>query len=70
MALPYWRRQQPLPRAQLVYRWDLDKTYLKSEFERLSAGGQRSESERLRFQEVSRRLDELKRATTGSRAQI
>jgi DNA primase len=46
----------------------LELQSVKSEFERLSAGGQRSEGDRLRFQEVSRRLDELKRATTGSRA--
>jgi DNA primase len=46
----------------------LELLSVKSEFERLSAGGQRSDDERQRFQEVSRRLDELKRATTGSRA--
>jgi DNA primase len=46
----------------------LELLSVKSEFERLNASGQRSEIERQRFQEVSRRLDELKRATTGSRA--
>ncbi len=46
----------------------LELLSVKSEFERLNASGQRSEVERQRFQEVSRRLDELKRATTGSRA--
>ena len=45
----------------------LELLQIRSEFERLSAGGERSEVERKRFQEVSRRLDELKRATTGSR---
>ena len=44
----------------------LELLRIRSEFERLSAGGDRSEVERKRFQEVSRRLDELKRATTGS----
>jgi DNA primase len=44
----------------------LELLRIRSEFERLSAGGERSEVERKRFQEVSRRLDELKRATTGS----
>jgi len=43
---------------------------VRSEFERLSAGGERSEVERKRFQEVARRLDELKRATTGSRQEF
>jgi len=45
----------------------LELLRVRSEFERLSAGGERSDVERKRFQEVSRRLDELKRATTGSR---
>jgi hypothetical protein len=44
----------------------LELLRIRSEFERLSVGGERSEVERKRFQEVSRRLDELKRATTGS----
>jgi hypothetical protein len=44
----------------------LELLQIRSEFERLSTGGERSEVERKRFQEVSRRLDELKRATTGS----
>jgi len=44
----------------------LELLQIRSEFERLSSGGERSEVERKRFQEVSRRLDELKRATTGS----
>jgi hypothetical protein len=48
----------------------LERQRMESEFARLSSGGQRSEVERQRFQEVSRRLDELKRATTGSRAGI
>jgi DNA primase len=47
----------------------LELKSVSSEFERLNSG-QRSEDERQRFQEVSRRLDELKRATTGSRAEI
>src|SRR5262245_14283889 len=36
-TMPLLRRrpQPPLPRAQLVCRWDLDKTYLKSEFDTL-----------------------------------
>jgi DNA primase len=46
----------------------LELKSVSSEFERLNSG-QRSEDERQRFQEVSRRLDELKRATTGSRAE-
>jgi len=46
----------------------LELLRVRTEFERLSAGGERSELERKRFHEVSRRLDELKRATTGSRA--
>jgi DNA primase len=45
----------------------LELLRIRSEFERLTAGGERSEVERKRFQEVSRRMDELKRATTGSR---
>jgi hypothetical protein len=45
----------------------LELLQIRSEFERLSAGGERSDVERKRFQEVARRLDELKRATTGSR---
>jgi DNA primase len=45
----------------------LELLQVRGEFERLSAGGERSEVERKRFQEVARRLDELKRATTGSR---
>ena len=48
----------------------LELLQVRSEFERLSAGGERSEIERKRFQEVARRLDELKRATTGSRQVI
>ena len=48
----------------------LERQRMESEFARLSSGGQRSDVERQRFQEVSRRLDELKRATTGSRAGI
>jgi len=44
----------------------LERQRMESEYERLSAGGQRSEVERRRFQEVSRRLDELKKATTGA----
>jgi DNA primase len=47
----------------------LELKSVSSEFERLNSG-QRSADERQRFQEVSRRLDELKRATTGSRAEI
>jgi hypothetical protein len=47
----------------------LELLRIRTEFERLSAGGERSEVERRRFHEVSRRLDELKRATTGSRAE-
>ena len=46
----------------------LELLRVRTEFERLSAGGERSELERKRFHEVTRRLDELKRATTGSRA--
>ena len=46
----------------------LELLRVRTEFERLSAGGERSELDRKRFHEVSRRLDELKRATTGSRA--
>jgi hypothetical protein len=45
----------------------LELLQVRSEFERLSAGGERSDMARKRFQEVARRLDELKRATTGSR---
>jgi DNA primase len=45
----------------------LELLQIRGEFERLSAGGERSEVQRQRFQEVARRLDELKRATTGSR---
>jgi DNA primase len=45
----------------------LELLQVRSEFERLSAGGERSDIARKRFQEVARRLDELKRATTGSR---
>ncbi|MGH8634217.1 MAG: DNA primase [Burkholderiales bacterium] len=48
----------------------LELLRVRGEFERLSAGGERSEIERKRFQEVARRLDELKRATTGSRRGI
>jgi DNA primase len=48
----------------------LEKQRMESEFEKLSAGGQRSDVERQRFQEVTRRLAELKKATTGSRAEI
>jgi DNA primase len=48
----------------------LELQSVSSEFERLSVSGQRSEVERLRFQEIARRLDELKRAMTGSRAAI
>jgi DNA primase len=44
----------------------LELLQVRSEFERLSAGGERSDLARKRFQEVARRLDELKRATTGS----
>jgi hypothetical protein len=46
----------------------LELLRVRMEFERLSAGGERSELDRKRFHEVARRLDELKRATTGSRA--
>lgn len=35
MSLVRWHPRPPPPRAQLVCRWDLDKTYLKSEFETL-----------------------------------
>ena len=45
----------------------LELLQVRTEFERLSAGGERSDMARKRFQEVARRLDELKRATTGSR---
>jgi hypothetical protein len=45
----------------------LELLQIRGEFERLTAGGERSEVERKRFQEVARRMDELKRATTGSR---
>ena len=48
----------------------LELLQVRGEFERLSAGGKRSEVERQRFLEVARRLDELKRATTGSRQGI
>jgi len=48
----------------------LELLRIRSEYERLTAGGVRSEVERKRFHEVARRLDELKRATTGSRAGI
>ncbi len=48
----------------------LELQSVRNEFERLNTSGQRSEDERQRFQEVSRRLDELKKATTGSRAGI
>jgi hypothetical protein len=46
----------------------LELLRVRTEFERLSAGGDRSELDRKRFHEISRRLDELKRATTGSHA--
>jgi DNA primase len=48
----------------------LELKSISSEFERLNTSGQRSDNERQRFLEVSRRLDELKRATTGSHAGI
>jgi hypothetical protein len=35
MAPLRWRRRPPPPQARLACRWDLDKTYLKSEFETL-----------------------------------
>jgi DNA primase len=44
----------------------LERQSMEVEFRRLSGGGTRTETERRRFQEVSKRLDELKRATTGS----
>jgi DNA primase len=44
----------------------LERQSMETEFRRLSGSGQRTEVERQRFQEVSKRLDELKRATTGS----
>jgi DNA primase len=44
----------------------LERQRMEIEFRRLSGSGQRTEGERQRFQEVSKRLDELKRATTGS----
>jgi DNA primase len=44
----------------------LERQRMEVEFRQLSGSGQRTEVERQRFQEVSRRLDELKRATTGS----
>ena len=48
----------------------LEKQQMESEFRRLNDDGQRSEVDRQRFQEVSRRLEELKRATTGSHTAI
>ena len=48
----------------------LELLRVSTEFERLSAGGERSDVERERFQAVKRRMDELKRMTTGSRAGI
>ena len=44
----------------------LERQSMEVEFKKLSGSGQRTEVERQRFQEVSKRLDELKRATTGS----
>ena len=44
----------------------LERQRMETEFRQLSGSGQRTEVERQRFQEVSKRLDELKRATTGS----
>jgi hypothetical protein len=35
MALRRTRRRAPEPLAPIIYRWDLDKTYLKSEFDSL-----------------------------------
>jgi hypothetical protein len=43
---------------------------MEVEFKKLSGSGQRTEVERQRFQEVSKRLDELKRATTGSHSSL
>jgi len=48
----------------------LELLQVRTEFERLSAGVERSDLARKRFQEVARRLDELKRATTGSRQEV
>ena len=48
----------------------LERQRMESEFRRLSGSGQRTDVERQRFQEVSKRLDELKRATTGSHSGI
>jgi DNA primase len=47
----------------------LELLSIRSEYQRLSGGGERSEVELRRFHEVKQRLDELKRATTGSRAE-
>ena len=35
MVLRRTRRQSPEPSRVVIFRWDLDKTYLKSEFESL-----------------------------------
>ncbi|OGA21546.1 MAG: DNA primase [Betaproteobacteria bacterium RIFCSPLOWO2_02_FULL_67_26] len=48
----------------------LELQCVKSEFKQLSDGGQRTEVERQRFQEVKQRMAELQKVTTGSRAQI
>jgi len=48
----------------------LELQSVKSEFKRLSDGGQRTEVERQRFQEVKQRMTELQKVTTGSRVQI
>jgi DNA primase len=47
----------------------LELMSIHSEYERLSAGGDRGEVDLKRFHYVKQRLDELKRATTGSRAE-
>jgi DNA primase len=48
----------------------LERQRMEVEFARLSSGGQRSDVERQRFQEVKQRLAELQKATTGRRAEI
>ena len=48
----------------------LERQHMESEFMRLSSGGQRSDVELRRFQEVKQRLAELQKATTGSRAEL
>jgi len=49
---------------------NLEKQQVTDEYVRLSGIAQRSDVERQRFVEVTRRLDELKKATTGSRPSV